>query len=95
MTPMERAKEAVSAIPYTLRVHDDELRSAIASAIVEATNEEVAKRRALEAELANVRAGSPVIVATSERVTLRVWNPHTGTWWECNMIQMPKTQESA
>ena len=87
-----------SALPDELAAHvveqclnlenPKQVHELIRQAIVRACNDEVEKRRALEAQLKNMQAGGPMIVCAEKSVTLRVWNPKTKCWWETSLIKV-------
>lgn len=62
------------------------LRTAIHRAIVEATNDEVQRIRDLEAQLAHIQAGGPIIVCDKTGVRLKVWHPEQARWYETSLI---------
>lgn len=74
MTPLETAQRIAREYLDPTYRHGS-IIEAIRVAIVEATTEEVLKRRSMEAQLEGIRAGGPIIVCDDKRTTLRVYNP--------------------
>ncbi len=90
MTPLERAAEVVKEFhEYTagqVTCGTKDLLNAVHAAIIEATNEEVDKRRSLERQMENLRVAGPLVFCEDNRTTLRVWNPKVECWAMTNMI---------
>ncbi len=87
MTPLETAQRISKEFLDPTYRHD-KIIEAIHRAIVEATTEETNKRRSLEAQLENIRAGGPVIVCDDKRTILRAWNPIRKEWAEFSGIHI-------
>lgn len=62
------------------------LRDLIYQAIIAHSNDELMKRRALEAQLSNIQAGGPVIESTAHGAALRVFNQVTRSWWHVTLL---------
>lgn len=92
MTPLERAEKL--AVEYACIGSWDPitLKQAVHTAIIEATNAEVEKRRAAEAECArlqriidalsaNLSHEPDRIDASKTHCRLKIWNPATQSYW--------------
>lgn len=85
MTPYERASRIANQPWSTLTT--GELQEQIHRAILDATNDEIIKRRETELLLEGVIAGGVHIVATKSRTELRVWNPVRKRFASINLIE--------
>lgn len=88
-TPEDLAREAIAPWAPVLMLTEEqekEIVEAIRKTIVRAGNEEVERRRGLEAQLAGIQSG--VVVCVGEKdVRLKVWNPFTKCFWETSLIK--------
>ena len=89
-SPYEHADEIAKRYGGSKALQDD-----ILAAIFACCNADMEKRRALEAELTNMRVGFPVIVADKDRTQLRVWNTVRQQWAELDMIHIPREMAHA
>jgi hypothetical protein len=87
MTHEDRATLIVNEyIPASaVIVNRAKLRDAIHAALIDGCNAELERKRSAESQLQNVRAGGPIVVIEKSRVSLRVWNPESKSWWQTEM----------
>lgn len=100
MTPMERANAVIASWGVTPGM-GRHLAELIQNAIIEATNAEVERRQAAEAEVSRLQriinklSGQPDESPVPEKkiefgenyVRLKIRHPHTGEWWEISATQ--------
>lgn len=94
MTPLERAEQLATTFctERELPLVDKEMLAyQIHQVIIAEANSEIEKRRAVEAQLANVQAGGPVIHCDERGARLKVWHPTLKCWFETSMIREGET----